>query len=955
MNETTHTVTPARSASNGSAARERDIVIRGARENNLKDIDLRLPRNKLTVITGPSGSGKSSLAFDTIYAEGQRRYVESMNAYARQFLERMDKPDVDRISGLSPAMAIEQKTTSSNPRSTVGTATELYDHLRLLFARVGRTISPQSGKEVTHDPPHFVAEQLHKRLDDSTRFYLCFPLPEHEGRTITTELEVLHQRGFFRILLLPTERQKEKGDQARVINLNDTNPEDIHYARDRMLVLVDRLAIRRDDQINISRISESVETAYKEDDDRCVIHTRSGETFRYSAYFERDGMRFEKPTPRLFSFNSPVGACPECQGAGSVRQLDDELIVPNKELSIREECVAPFRTNKWSKHHRSLVQIAEAEGIPLDTPYRDLSPKHQQIIWKGKGDYIGIEGFFNYLDRRSYKMHYRIFRARFQSYIPCPECDGYRLQPEALYVKIDGKHIGEICELPVREALAFFEGLTLAREARQVAGRVLEEIRKRLHYLEEVGLDYLTLDRMAKTLSGGESQRINLATSLGSPLVGSLYVLDEPSVGLHPRDTNRLMSVLQHLREIGNTVVVVEHEAATIREADYIVDLGPGAGSFGGEVVYEGSYEGLLADGESLTGAYLSGRKQIDLPEERRSFDDGRTIGITNARAHNLKGIDVTIPLHTLTCVTGVSGSGKSTLIHDTLFGALQRLKGNKHEEIVGAHDEIPNHDRIDQVEMVDQNAIGRSTRSNPATYINVWGTIRKLLADTYLARLRGYEPGYFSFNVSGGRCEACEGEGVVTVEMQFLADLRLECEACGGKRYKKEVLEVKYRDKNIHDILNLTVDEAAGFFEGEPSIVRSLGVLQDVGLGYITLGQPTTTLSGGEAQRLKLASYLARPASEHTLYIFDEPTTGLHFDDIRKLLAAFNALIDHGHSVIVIEHNLDVIKCADWIIDLGPDGGPAGGNVVAAGPPEQIAEADQSVTGRFLQTILHD
>lgn len=953
MNQTAHTVTPPRSASNGAAMHERDLVIKGAREHNLKNIDLRLPRNQLTVVTGPSGSGKSSLAFDTIYAEGQRRYVESLSAYARQFLERMDKPDVDVITGLSPAMAIEQKTTSSNPRSTVGTATEIYDHLRLLFARVGHTISPVSGEKVTRDTPHSVAQQLHENLEDGTRFYLCFPLPEHKGRTIETELEVLRQRGFFRILLLPTENQHEKGQRAEIIDLNETAPEEIHYARKRLLVLVDRLATRSGDNKNLSRLSESVETAFKENNGHCVVHTREGQTLRFNAFFERDGMRFEEPTPQLFSFNSPVGACPNCQGAGSVKQLDDQLIIPNKQLSIEDECIAPFRTKKWSKHHRSLVTLAKEEGIPLDVPYIQLSDTNKRILWEGKGDYIGIEGFFNFLNRRSYKMHYRIFRARFQSYVPCPDCDGHRLRPEALYIKIGGRHIGELCALPIAEAVPFFKDLSLSSEEQKVAGRVLEEIRKRLEYLCEVGLEYLTLDRMAKTLSGGESQRINLATSLGSPLIGSLYVLDEPSIGLHPRDTDQLMQVLQHLRTIGNTVIVVEHDATTMQEADHVVDLGPGAGTFGGEVVFQGSYDQLVADENSLTGAYLSGRKQIVVPEKRRPVDPEKTLTLKNARAHNLKGIDVTIPLGTITCVTGVSGSGKSTLVHNTLNGALQRLKGNTHEEVVGPYDVLENHEQVNQVEMVDQNAIGRSTRSNPATYIKVWGRIRKLLADTYLARLRGYKPGYFSFNVSGGRCEACEGEGVVTVEMQFLADLHLECEACNGKRYKKEVLDVRYNGKNIYDILKMTVDEAVDFFAEQSSITDSLSVLQDVGLGYITLGQPTTTLSGGEAQRLKLASYLARPASEHTLYIFDEPTTGLHFDDVQKLLSAFNALVEQGHSVLVIEHNLDVIKTADWLIDLGPEGGPEGGEVVAAGTPETVAACKNSHTGRFLKNVL--
>ncbi|NBC16210.1 MAG: excinuclease ABC subunit UvrA, partial [Bacteroidetes bacterium] len=921
----------------------RHIVIRGARQHNLKGIDLDLPKNTLTVVTGPSGSGKSSLAFDTIYAEGQRRYVESLSAYARQFLERMDKPDVDLITGLAPAIAIEQKTVSKNPRSTVATQTEIYDHLRLLFARIGTTVSPVSGEVVTKDTPRSVAEELHERLDDRTRFYLCFPVPEPKGVTLRDELKSLRQRGFYRILLLPTERQAEKGETEDLLDLNETPPSTVNnYGRDRLLVLVDRLATRQGDEATLSRIADSVEQAFREGGGRCVVQVaKAGPRLRFSQHFERDGMTFEEPTPLLFSFNSPVGACPTCQGFGRVPGLDEDLIIPNPDLSIRQQAIAPFRTDKWSKHFRELLRVAVDEGIDVDTPYSQLSDREQQIIWEGKGDYVGIYGFFRFLEKRSYKMHYRIFRARFRGYSRCPDCNGYRLRPEALHVKLrdpvsdDWMHIGELCELTTKDAHEWFEAFAPTPFQEEVAGRVLDEIRKRLNYLVEVGLDYLTLDRLSQTLSGGESQRINLSTSLGSSLVGSLYVLDEPTIGLHPRDTGRLVNILEHLRDIGNTVVVVEHEPEVIRRADHLVDLGPGSGRLGGEVVAQGPPAAVEQDDASLTGAYLSGRKQVPVPDTRRPVDDDFVLTVENARQHNLKRLDVRIPLGIITCVTGVSGSGKSTLVHDTLFLALQRRKGQySGEEKIGKHDALRGHRLIDSVEMVDQDPIGRTPRSNPATYTKAFDGIRSLLASTHQAELRGLKPGYFSFNVPGGRCEQCQGEGVVKVEMQFLADLYLECEACKGKRYKKDVLEIRYRGKNVDDVLNMTVDEAADFFADEATVVNRLTALQDVGLGYLTLGQPSNTLSGGEAQRIKLASYLGKSAKDHTLYIFDEPTTGLHFEDIRTLLGAFNQLVDEGHSVLIVEHNLDVIKSADWVIDLGPEGGLRGGFLVAEGTP---------------------
>ena len=947
-------------------AAKQNIVIRGARQHNLKDVDLDLPRNSLIVFTGPSGSGKSSLCFDTIYAEGQRRYVESLSAYARQFLERMDKPEADLITGLAPAIAIEQKTTGNNPRSTVATQTEIYDHLRLLFARIGTTYSPVSGRPVTKDTPRSVALEVEEELDDGARFYLTFPVPEHSDMALRDELKSLREQGFFRIVLLPTERQAEKGERPEIFDLNETPPSKVNnYGRDRLLVLVDRLKVKAGDESNRSRIAESVEQAFEEGDGQCTIQPvpREGtlpEPLRFSAYFERDGMRFEEPEPLLFSFNSPVGACPTCQGFGRVPGLDEDLIIPNKNLSIREGALAPFRGDKWSTHFKDLVKVAADVGMNIDCPYKELDDWEEEIVWEGKGDYIGLEGFFRWLEERSYKMHYRIFRSRFRGYSECPDCNGHRLREEALYVKVGGdtegiekKHIGEICAMTTREARDYFEALELDDYEQEVAGRVMEELRKRSRYLVDVGLDYLTLDRLAQTLSGGETQRINLSTSLGSSLVGSLYVLDEPTIGLHPRDNDRLIDILQRLRDLGNTVLVVEHDPVTMQAADQLVDMGPGSGAFGGEVVFQGSHDEILEDEDSLTGKYLSGRESIPVPEERREIDPDTAITVENARQHNLRNIDVSFPLGAITCVTGVSGSGKSTLTNKTLFEGLSRLKGGSGDEKVGKHDAIRGHRQIDAVEMVDQQPIGRTPRSNPATYTNAFDGIRKLFAETRQAQIHGYDRGFFSFNVSGGRCEECKGEGVVKVEMQFLADLYLECEACNGQRYKKEVLDVTYQGKNIADVLEMTVDEAAEFFEGETSITNKLEVLQDIGLGYLTLGQPSTTLSGGEAQRIKLASHLGGRNNDKTLYVFDEPTTGLHFDDIKQLLGAFDQLIENGHSVIIVEHNLDVIKYADHVIDLGPEGGDEGGNVVVTGTPEDVAACENSHTGRYLQEVL--
>ena len=966
-----------RAAKNGSASTDgatkrftgRNLVIKGARQHNLKNIDLTIPKKKLIVVTGPSGSGKSSLVFDTIYAEGQRRYVESLSSYARQFLERMDKPDVDSITGLAPAIAIEQRTGSRNPRSTVATQTELYDYLRLLFARIGTTISPISGKVVTKDSPRAVAEQLQIELEAGTRFYLCFPLPSHKGRKKGEELKALLARGFYRLVSLPTEKQAKKGKASEVLDLNETAPEAIKTPIARLLVLVDRLATHPGDEDVTLRIADSVEQAFREGGERAVVITapKEGllERFDFSAHFERDGITFEEPTPQLFSFNSPLGACPTCQGFGRVPGIDRDLVVPNPDLSLRQGAIAPFRTEMWSTYQRDLIRMAAREGIDINKPYSRLPEGQQNIVWNGSGDYKGVRGLFRFLESKAYKMHFRIYAARFRGYTYCPDCDGYRLKPGALNVKIEGDalgpyatgthgyHIGEIAELTTKDAARPFDHLRLSEFQVAVAGRVLEEIRKRLRYLVEVGLDYLTLDRLAQTLSGGETQRINLATSLGSSLVGSLYVLDEPTIGLHPRDNDRLITILEGLRDIGNTVLVVEHDTQMMERADQLIDIGPGSGVHGGEVIFQGTHREILKDQQSLTGAYLSGKKQIPIPEKRRKIDKNRLIEVFHARQHNLKRIDARFPLNTITVVTGVSGSGKSTLVHATLFAALRRLKGGEFDGKVGVHDSVKGAQFIESVEMVDQSPIGKSSRSNPVTYVKAFDAIRDLMASTHQARIRGYRPGTFSFNVPGGRCEVCQGEGVVRVEMQFLADLFLKCEACHGLRYKQDVLEIRFGGKNIAEILAMTINEAVDFFDGHQKIVRKLLVLQDVGLGYLTLGQPANTLSGGEAQRVKLAAHLGRSHQGHTLYLFDEPTTGLHFDDIRKLLDSFNALVDAGHSVILIEHNMDVIKAADYVIDLGPEGGRRGGFIVAEGTPEEIMQVEGSHTGRFLKDVL--
>lgn len=944
---------------------ENPIVVKGARVHNLKNIDVEIPRNKMTVITGVSGSGKSSLAFDTIYAEGQRRYVESLSSYARQFLERMDKPDVDYIRGISPAMAIQQKTASSNPRSTVGTTTEIYDYMRLLWARIGHTISPVSGEEVIRDSTKSVIEKLYANFEEGTKFYVLFPIPQHAENTLDDEIEILRKKGFIRLLSVETEKITDiTANEFKVSSLD----------RDEYRVLVDRLKITKD-EAGRTRLAESLETAFHEGHGRAEIkiHGMSsnqpvpksppregirGESIvaqsqegllKFSERFEKDGMAFEEPSPQMFSFNNPFGACPICEGFGKVAGIDEDLVVPDPEATIRNGAIAAFRGEKYSLNLRDLIRVAARHNLPIDTPYSELPKEVLAILWKGKDEYIGITPFFEEIKSEAYKVHKRVFYARYRGYSHCPDCEGYRVRKDALYVKVNGHHIGEVVEMTIGHARTFFENIELTNFEKEVADQILFEIRKRLKYLDEVGLNYLTLDRLAKTLSGGESQRISLSNALGSSLIGSLYVLDEPTIGLHPRDNERLINILKSLRDIGNSVLIVEHDPEMIKAADHVIDIGPFAGIHGGEVNFTGDFEALLGS-NTLTGKYISERKKIPVPQQRRK---GRgTIAVTGAAQHNLKKINVEFPLKTLTCVTGVSGSGKSTLVHDTLYAGIKKQLGTYNGKI-GRHKSISGIHQIDSIEMVDQSPIGRSSRSNPATYTKAFDGIRDLFAGTRQAKIMGYDSGQFSFNVPGGRCETCQGEGIQTIEMQFMADIELTCEECGGKRYKKATLQVKYRGKNIHDVLNMSVSEALDFFADEPKITRRLQTLDDVGLGYLRLGQNATTLSGGEAQRVKLAKFLSKPAGDHTLYFFDEPTTGLHFEDVAKLLQSFNELVNNGHTVIIIEHNLDIIKCADYIIDIGPEGGFAGGKVVAQGTPEEVAEVEESHTARFLKPLI--
>ena len=926
------------------AVRSSGIVIRGARVHNLKNISLELPRKKLIVFTGVSGSGKSSLAFDTIYAEGQRRFVESLSAYARQFLERMDKPDVDFIQGISPAIAIEQKTTARNPRSTVGTTTEIYDYLRLLFARIGRTVCSNCGRTVQRDTVRTVMDALEAEGSGELKLYVLFPLHDHPGATLGEEIENLKKQGFFRVL-----------HKDRLIDLS-VEPVPARVKKGDLAFLVDRLVYRRGAPDN--RFADSVETAFKAGDGYARVKLlEGGRELRFNQHFECSecGIRYEEPDPRLFSFNNPFGACPKCQGFGRSVGIDPDLVVPFKEKTIREGAIQPWTTPKWKKNLAELLRVAPQLGVRCDVPFRDLTAREVDIIMNGTKGFDGVYKFFRFIERKSYKIHYRVFLSRYRRYTTCDECGGARLRPGALNVRVADRTIFEIVRMTIAEASRFFSTLALSEFELTVARRIVEELSRRVRYLNEVGIGYLTLDRLSNTLSGGESQRINLATALGSSLVGSLYVLDEPSIGLHPRDTHRLLETVKALRDIGNTVIIVEHDAEVIASADLIVDLGPRAGEEGGEVVFQGDFEHLKAEKGSLTGRYLAGRESIPVPKHRRG-DSPRRIVIRGAAEHNLKSIDVEIPLNRFVCITGVSGSGKSTLVHEILCPALRNMKGEVTERI-GLHRSIEGAELIDSVELVDQSPIGRTPRSNPSTYIKAYDAIREVFAGTQSAKIHGYAPGSFSFNVPGGRCDACEGSGVQTIEMQFLADLELTCESCQGKRFKKELLNIRYREKNIDDILRMTVSEAIQFFAAHAtgrSVVKRLQILEQVGMGYVRLGQSATTLSGGEAQRVKLASHLLNQKDDvHTLFVFDEPTTGLHFDDIAKLLRCFGALLERGNSVLIIEHNMEVIKCADWVIDLGPEAGDAGGRVVAVGTPEEIAEVADSHTGRFLAKYL--
>jgi excinuclease ABC subunit A len=947
------------------------IIVRGARVNNLKNVSFTIPVEKLTVVTGVSGSGKSSLAFDTIYAEGQRRYVESLSAYARQFLERMDKPDVDEVLGIPPAIAIRQKNSTRNPRSTVGTQTEVYDYLRLLYARVGITYCRVCGREVHKDSPESSAQEVLETLPEGARFYVLFPASaglrtEENGdgkaasktkkktkqttssalerRTVTAHVMSLMQRGFTRLFV--------NGETVELRSPDDYTRPDF----DGVYVLVDRLVARADVR---ERLVDSFETCFIEGHGTALVQSVGAtaedapRTLNFNERFEckYDGTIYAQPEPRLFSFNNPYGACPTCQGFGNTIGLDIDLVIPNPALSLADGAVEPWTKPQYDWARTELRRFARTEKIPFDVPFQELTKQQQRAVIDGRGGFSGVRGFFEWLETKKYKLHVRVFLAKYRGYTLCPDCGGGRLRQEARDVKVGDRTLPQVCSLSIKDAAVFFDSLELSPEQSAIADKVLFEVRRRLKFLVDVGLDYLTLDRLASTLSGGESQRIQLATNLGSSLVGALYVLDEPSIGLHPRDSERLINLLHNLRDIGNTVLVVEHDEEMMRAADHILDIGPAAGELGGKVIYEGDFAGLVKYGATLTGKYLRGEVEIKEPKQRRAAKK-KKISVRGASEHNLKSIDVDIPLEMFVCVTGVSGSGKSTLVHDVIYAGMKKQRGEWQGQ-VGAFRELAGGTHVDDVILVDQSPIGRTPRSNPVTYIKVYDAIREVFSQTRDAQGKGLDPSHFSFNVPGGRCDVCEGDGTVTVEMQFLADVELVCEECKGTRFKPTVLDVRYRGKGINDVLNMTVREAMNFFRDTAKIANRLRVLDDVGLGYLRLGQSATTLSGGEAQRVKLASYLSKRAGAKTLYIFDEPTTGLHFEDINKLLAAFRTLLEAGGSLLIIEHNLDVIKTADWIIDIGPEGGDGGGMIVAEGTPEQIAAVEASYTGAFLRKIL--
>ncbi|MDO6813859.1 excinuclease ABC subunit UvrA [Tenacibaculum soleae] len=913
-----------------------NIIIKGAKLHNLKNIDVVIPRNKLVVITGLSGSGKSSLAFDTLYAEGQRRYVESLSSYARQFLGKLHKPKVDYIKGIAPAIAIEQKVNSTNPRSTVGTSTEIYDYIKLLYARIGKTISPISGNEVKK---HTVSDVINfiKTFEERTKLLLLAPITINENRDLKTVLQVLTQQGYARIKYNDT-----------VLRIDEFPIED--YKNEPLFLVVDRIVLKHEEDF-YNRLGDAIQTAFFEGKGICFIENLNTKTTtEFSNKFELDGITFLEPNTHLFSFNNPYGACPTCEGYGSVIGIDEDLVIPNTGLSIFEDAIFPFKTDAYKIYKEELILNAEAFDIPIHKPWFELSEKQKNIVWNGTNKFEGIHDLFKKLEEKSYKIQNRVMLSRYRGKTTCTDCNGKRLRKEANYVQVHNKTISELVTLPLDELSALFNNIKLNKYEENIGKRLLTEINSRLLFLTNVGLNYLTLNRTSNTLSGGESQRINLATSLGSSLVGSMYILDEPSIGLHPKDTERLIDVLKDLRDLGNTVIVVEHDEDIMKEADYIIDIGPEAGTYGGHVVAEGTFDAIMKS-DSLTAKYLSEELKIDIPTSRRTSKN--TINIIGARENNLKNVDVSFPLNNLTVITGVSGSGKSTLVKKILYPAMQK-KLNGYGDKVGQYTDITgSFDTLKHIEFIDQNPIGRSSRSNPVTYIKAYDDIRKLLSEQKLSKIRNYQPKHFSFNVEGGRCEVCKGEGEVTIEMQFMADVHLQCDTCNGKRFKKEVLEVTFGGKSIDDILNSTIDDAVAFFakHEQTKIAKKLKPLQDVGLGYVQLGQSSSTLSGGEAQRIKLASFLIKGnTKDKALFIFDEPTTGLHFHDIKKLLASFNALIEKGHSIIVIEHNIELIKCADYIIDLGLEGGKNGGNLIFTGTPEELIKNKASYTAKYLQ-----
>ena len=912
------------------------ILIKGARVHNLKNITVDIPRNKLIVVTGVSGSGKSSLTIDTLFAEGQRRYAESLSAYARQFLTRMNKPDVDYIKGLCPAIAIEQKVITRTPRSTVGSMTEIYDYLRLLYARIGKTISPVSGREVKKDDVNDVVQAI-VNSKEGDKIFILVKFKQHHNRDVKEELNILVQKGFSRMY-----NNQETVRIEELLEEKNWKPGKDCY------VLVDRIVVKEFDEDDKHRLSDSVGTAFYEGEGDLYLEVNGKQLLHFNNRFELDGMQFEEPVPNLFSFNNPFGACPVCEGFSQVLGIDEDLVIPDKTSSVYEGAVAPWKGEKLGWWREQFVKAAKKTNFPVHKAILDLTKDQYRLLWEGNKDVHGINDFFKEVEQNLYKVQYRVLLSRYRGRTICPECNGYRLRKEALFVKVAGRHIGELCEMQVKDLRAWLDTLELSEYDQQVAKRILLEINQRINTLLDVGLGYLTLNRLANSLSGGESQRIQLTRSLGSNLTNSLYILDEPSIGLHSRDTERLISVLKNLRDLGNTVVVVEHDEAMMREADHIIDMGPLASHLGGEVVAAGDYDEIISTPASLTGKYLSGDLKIEVPKSTRKWN--RSITVEGARQHNLKNISVEFPLNVLCVVTGVSGSGKTTLVKQILYPALKKLKGEFVDKVGLMKTISGDVDYISQIELVDQNPIGKSSRSNPVTYIKAYDDIRDLFSRQPLAKMRGFQPKHFSFNVDGGRCDACKGEGEQVVEMQFLADVHLVCEVCGGKRFKEEVLEVRIGDKSIHDVLEMSVDDALQFFKNEKSIYNAIKPLSDVGLGYVKLGQSSDTLSGGEAQRVKLASFLGKGKGHgHILFIFDEPTTGLHFHDIKKLLTSFNALIEQGHSILVIEHNLDVVRSADWIIDLGPEAGDAGGNLVYAGKPDKISTNKESITGKFI------